>query len=132
MKRDTVLREIQGVRQDNPGLRRRWYQDEFFDLYTWHAPDGRLAGFQLCYDLRGLLAASVADGTADIDWAQLEASVEDAEDRQLLQDLRVLAGVAELHRSDPVLASTGNRTSSIFAIKSPNTVPLPQPVVLVR
>ena len=48
-----MLREIQGVRQDNPGLRRRWYQDEFFDLYTWHAPDGRLAGFQLCYDLPG-------------------------------------------------------------------------------
>ena len=48
-----MLREIQGVRQDNPGLRRRWYQDEFFDLYTWHAADGRLAGFQLCYDLPG-------------------------------------------------------------------------------
>jgi serine/threonine-protein kinase len=47
------------------------------------------------------LAASVADGTADIDWSRLEASVEDEEDRQLLQDLRVLAGVAQLHRSDP-------------------------------
>jgi hypothetical protein len=48
-----MLREIQGVRQDNPGLRRRWYQDEFFDLYTWHASNGTLAGFQLCYDLPG-------------------------------------------------------------------------------
>jgi hypothetical protein len=48
-----MLREIPGVRQDRPGLRRRWYQDEFFDLYTWHAPDGALAGFQLCYDVRG-------------------------------------------------------------------------------
>ena len=48
-----MLREIQGVRQDNPGLTRRWYQDEFFDLYTWHTPAGRLAGFQLCYDLPG-------------------------------------------------------------------------------
>ena len=48
-----MLREIQGVRQDNPGLRRRWYQDEFFDLYTWHAPNGALAGFQLCYDRPG-------------------------------------------------------------------------------
>lgn len=47
------------------------------------------------------LAASVADGSADIDWQHLEASVEDDEDRQLLQDLRVLAGVAELHRSEP-------------------------------
>ncbi len=47
------------------------------------------------------LAASVADGTTDIDWQDLEASVQDEEDRQLLQDLRVLAGVADLHRSDP-------------------------------
>jgi hypothetical protein len=48
-----VLREIPGVRQDRPNLRRRWYQDEFFDLYTWHAPGGVLVGFQLCYDVRG-------------------------------------------------------------------------------
>lgn len=48
------------------------------------------------------LAASVADGSVDIDWKHLEASVEDDEDRQLLEDLRVLAGVAQLHRSDPV------------------------------
>jgi len=47
------------------------------------------------------LAASVADGTVDIDWPHLEASVEDDEDRQLLQDLRGLAGVPQLHRSDP-------------------------------
>lgn len=47
------------------------------------------------------LAASVADGTVDIDWKDLEASVRDAEDRQLLEELRVLAGVAQLHRSDP-------------------------------
>ena len=46
-----MLREIRGVRQDNPGLTRRWYQDEFFDLYTWHTAAGKLAGFQLCYDL---------------------------------------------------------------------------------
>jgi hypothetical protein len=48
-----VLREIPGVRQDRPNLQRRWYQDEFFDLYTWHAPDGALVSFQLCYDVRG-------------------------------------------------------------------------------
>ena len=25
----------------------------FFDLYTWHAADGALISFQLCYDVRG-------------------------------------------------------------------------------
>ncbi len=48
------------------------------------------------------LAASVADGSVEIDWKDLEASIEDDEDRQLLDDLRVLAEVAELHRSDPL------------------------------
>jgi len=48
-----MLREIQAVRQDRPGLKRRWFQDEFFDLYTWHTRWGTLAGFQLCYDVRG-------------------------------------------------------------------------------
>ena len=48
-----MLREIQAVRQDNPGLRRRWYQDDFFDLYTWQSPAGALVSFQLCYDVRG-------------------------------------------------------------------------------
>jgi hypothetical protein len=48
-----MLREIPGVRQDRPNLKRRWYQDDFFDLYTWHAADGLLISFQLCYDIRG-------------------------------------------------------------------------------
>ena len=48
-----MLREILALRQDNPVLRRRWFQDEFFDLYTWQARDGGLARFQLCYDVRG-------------------------------------------------------------------------------
>jgi hypothetical protein len=48
-----MLREIPRVRQDRPGLKRRWYQDDFFDLYTWNSADGTLVSFQLCYDVRG-------------------------------------------------------------------------------
>jgi hypothetical protein len=48
-----MLREILAVRQDRPELRRRWFQDEFFDLYTWQTHSGAIAGFQLCYDLGG-------------------------------------------------------------------------------
>lgn len=47
-----MLREIRGVRQDDPALNRRWFQDEYFDLWTWEAPDGGLVAFQLCYDKR--------------------------------------------------------------------------------
>jgi hypothetical protein len=48
-----MLREISRVRQDTASLRRRWFQDDFFDLYTWSAPGGMLVGFQLCYDVHG-------------------------------------------------------------------------------
>ncbi len=41
------------IRRTGPALLRRWYQDEFFDLYVWQRADGTLTGFQLCYDLRG-------------------------------------------------------------------------------
>lgn len=44
------------------------------------------------------LAASVADGTVDIDWDALESSLQTDEDRQLLRDLKVLAGISDLHR----------------------------------
>ena len=46
-----MLREMQSVRQQDPQVRRRWFRDDYFDLFTWQRPDGGIAGFQLCYDL---------------------------------------------------------------------------------
>lgn len=45
-----MLREITTVRQDAPGLRRRWFQDAYFDLFLWLEPGGEPAAFQLGYD----------------------------------------------------------------------------------
>lgn len=45
-----MLREMSGVRQDDARLRRRWFQDEFFDLFVWTGPGGAVTAFQLCYD----------------------------------------------------------------------------------
>lgn len=45
-----MLREMAGVRQDDARLRRRWFQDEFFDLFVWTGQDGRITAFQLCYE----------------------------------------------------------------------------------
>jgi hypothetical protein len=45
-----MLREIAAVRQDTPGLLRRWFEDEYFDLFVWIAADGEIAAFQLAYD----------------------------------------------------------------------------------
>jgi len=43
------LREITHLRGDaSPG--RRWFASPDLDLIVWTQPDGRMGGFQLCYD----------------------------------------------------------------------------------
>jgi hypothetical protein len=48
-----VLREIAGVRQDHVHLRRRWFQDDYLDLFVWTSPSDELMAFQLAYDRAG-------------------------------------------------------------------------------
>lgn len=48
-----MLREIDQVKQDRAGTKRRWFQDEYFDLWVWERPDETVAAFQLCYDRQG-------------------------------------------------------------------------------
>jgi hypothetical protein len=45
-----VLREILDVLQDDPSSRRRWFHDEYFDLFV-RQTSGELAGFELCYGI---------------------------------------------------------------------------------
>lgn len=46
-----MLREIPDVIQDDPSNRRRWFQDDYFDLFVLEV-DGELDAFELCYDIR--------------------------------------------------------------------------------
>jgi eukaryotic-like serine/threonine-protein kinase len=71
------------------------------------------------------LAASVADGSADIDWESLEASLHDDEDRQLLRDLKVLAGVADVHRSNTVDIDQPRPSKVVGRIRPVDTHELP-------
>jgi len=45
-----MLKEVESARQEDPLRNRRWFADDFFDLIVWYDPDGRLDGFQLCYN----------------------------------------------------------------------------------
>ena len=45
-----MLKEVESTRQEDPLRHRRWFADDFFDLIVWYDPDGRLDGFQLCYN----------------------------------------------------------------------------------
>lgn len=44
-----MLREIKKVRQ-NPGEdKRRWFTDDYWDLYVWQSPKQEITGVQLAY-----------------------------------------------------------------------------------
>ena len=43
-----VLREITGVSRDSNGHKRRWFHDDYFDLFVWQT-GGEVTLFQLCY-----------------------------------------------------------------------------------
>lgn len=45
-----MLHEIVGV-TDEPPARRRWFHDDFFDLFVWQTRDGEVILFQLCYGI---------------------------------------------------------------------------------
>jgi len=45
-----MLREIGSTRQDSQRGARRWFQDDYFDLYVWQDTAGRPIAFQLCYE----------------------------------------------------------------------------------
>ena len=37
-----MLNEINDVTQYETGKHRRWFHDDYFDLYTWETPEGAL------------------------------------------------------------------------------------------
>ena len=39
-----MLREISHVKQDGPN-RRRWFHDDWFDIFTWQLADGTICNF---------------------------------------------------------------------------------------
>jgi hypothetical protein len=43
-----MLREIEGI-ADEPRTRRRWFHNEYFDLFVWQTEQGDITLFQLCY-----------------------------------------------------------------------------------
>jgi hypothetical protein len=46
-----MLREVLIVEQNNPSLKRRWFESDYFDLFIWQDAGGAFVRFQLCYDV---------------------------------------------------------------------------------
>jgi hypothetical protein len=45
-----MLHEIIGL-ADEPPAKRRWFHDDFFDLFVWQTLNGEVIHFQLCYGI---------------------------------------------------------------------------------
>ena len=45
-----MLHEIVGL-ADEPPAKRRWFHDDYFDLFVWQTHSGELTRFQLCYGI---------------------------------------------------------------------------------
>ena len=45
-----MLHEIVGL-TDEPPTRRRWFHDDYFDLFVWQTLQGEVVRFQLCYGI---------------------------------------------------------------------------------
>jgi len=45
-----MMHEILGVTGE-PGAHRRWFHDDYFDLFVWQVEGGELVQFQLCYGI---------------------------------------------------------------------------------
>ena len=45
-----MLKEILGVLQDDPSSQRRWFHDDYFDLFL-RETGGELSAFELCYGI---------------------------------------------------------------------------------
>ena len=43
-----MLREITGVVQNDPQMKKRWFESDYFDLYVWQRADA-IVHMQLCY-----------------------------------------------------------------------------------
>lgn len=89
-ERHAQLREIGSVRQDTTRGLRRWFQDDYFDLYVWQDERGAAIAFQLCYDR--------AAGEGAISWSAAEG----------FAHARVDSGdIPYRHRSTPLLREAG-------------------------
>ena len=61
-----MLREILGVSQsqEEPHIERRWFHDEYFDLFVRQESNGRVLSFELCYGTPGSERALVWEDDA--------------------------------------------------------------------
>jgi hypothetical protein len=91
-----MLLEITDVEQDGTGMRRRWFRDEYFDLFLWQKANGEFGAFQLCYDR--------AENERSIHWTQDEGYSHGGIDRPETKPGRAMSAILVMNGLMPVAA----------------------------
>jgi hypothetical protein len=95
-----MMREILGVAQDGSEVQRRWFHDDYFDLFVWQAQQGEIVSFQLCYGVDSSERALV--WRKDRGWFQDGKTTVDPVPRKILGTVLAPAPLAGADTADPM------------------------------
>jgi hypothetical protein len=95
-----MMREILGVAQDESGIQRRWFHDDYFDLFVWQTDQGETTSFQLCYGVDSSERALV--WRKDHGWFQDGKTTVDPVPRKILGTVLAPARLAGADQAEPI------------------------------
>jgi hypothetical protein len=95
-----MMREILGVAQDESGIQRRWFHDDYFDLFVWQTDQGETTSFQLCYGVDSSERALV--WRKDHGWFQDGKTTVDPVPRKILGTVLAPARLAGADQTEPI------------------------------
>ncbi|MHB8668537.1 MAG: hypothetical protein ACYC7B_13580 [Burkholderiales bacterium] len=95
-----MMREILGVAQDGTEIQRRWFHDDYFDLFIWQSGQGEIVSFQLCYGADSNERALV--WRKDHGWYQDGKTTVEPVPRKILGTVLAPAPLAGAESADPV------------------------------
>jgi hypothetical protein len=90
-----MLREILDVLQDDPSSQRRWFHDDYFDLFV-RQTGGELAAFELCYGIDSYERALV--------WSQVQGYFHDGGTSASGDFIGARLAPGDPIESDPIIA----------------------------
>lgn len=95
-----MMREILGVAQDGSEVQRRWFHDDYFDLFVWQTDQGETTSFQLCYGVDSNERALV--WSKDYGWFQDGKTTVEPVPRKILGTVLAPARLAGDDSTDPI------------------------------
>lgn len=95
-----MMREILGVTQDGSEVKRRWFHDDYFDLFIWQAQRDEIVSFQLCYGVDSSEQALV--WRKDRGWFQDGNTTVDPVPRKIPGAVDPSARLGDTEATDPI------------------------------